>query len=314
MRRRTLSLLAAVLFLTMLATPAAQASHTLGHRYLVQGIVVDADGNPVQNQEIRIMTSFQGQTQGVMAVQTHCDGRFYSPEGREIFDAGQGGGHQFIEGPNQDGETYFHYHDEHLTTAVQVSFTLLEEEWTAPFSPDTRSTTTRHQLAQTVEPGAACAQNYTAFYDAFVVHVRTVTSGELETGENAVDAREVSATLTTANGTETLSGTTNSNGDVWLQFSDASAAAAGDTVEIGSLFFSNQTVTLTDEDITYRYVDQFYKATEPQPGLWDRFGTLIIVLGVIGLIVVGYFGYQKAREKMELRKAYEQSGRKRTRR
>lgn len=300
--------------LALLLAPAAQASHTYGHRYLVQGIILDADGNPVQNQEVRITTEFQGQTQAVMAVQTHCDGRFYSPEGREIFDAGQGAGHQFVEGPNRDGETYFHYHDQHLTTAVEVSFTMMEEEWTAPFSPDTRSTVTRHQLSQVAEPSEGCAEGFDAFFDAFVVHVKTVTSGELQTGENVVDPRDVTATLTTANGTQTLTGTTNSNGDVWLQFANASAAAAGDTVEIGSEFFANQTVSLTDEDVTYRYIDQFYEAREPQASLWDRFGTWIIVLGVVGVIVLAYFGYQKAREKMEIRKAYERSGRKRTRR
>lgn len=314
MNRAASSVLVGTIFLALLLLPATQASHTYGHRYIVQGIVIDADGNPVQNQELRIATSFEGQTQAVMAVPTHCDGRFYSPEGQEVFDAGQNAGHQYLEGPNREGHTYFHYHDGDLTTAIEVSFRLLDEEWTAPFSPDTRSTVTRHQLSQPVDSAPGCSDNFTAFYDAFVVHVKTVTSAELQTGENAVDAREVSATLTTANGTQTISETTNTNGDVWFQFSDASAADAGDTVAIGSQFFSNQTVTLTDEDIQYRYVDRFYEAHEPQPSLWDRFGTWIIVLGVIGVLVVGYFGYQKAREKMEIRKAYERSGRKRTRR
>lgn len=313
MHRAALWGIVGLLLAVAVAVPTANASHTLGHRYIIQGILIDADGNPVQNQELRISTSFQGQTQAVMAVSTHCDGRFYAPEGREIFDAGQGGGHQFIEGPNQQGETYFHYHDADMSTQIQVSFTLSGENWTGPFNPSTRSTVTRHQLSQTFEAASACQGGFEAFHDAFVVHVRSATDGELDTGENVVDARPVRVTITTANGTFTQEGTTNGNGDVWLEY-NGTGVAAGDEVRIASQFFGNQSVTVTEEDLRYRYVDRFYTAKEPQPSLWDRFGTMIIILAVIGVVVGGFFAFQKVYEKQEIRKAYERSGRKRTQR
>jgi predicted membrane protein len=141
------------------------------------------------------------------------------------------------------------------------------------------------------------------------------TERELQTNaEDVVNQRAMNATLTHANGTTLVNGTTDISGNVFFDFENV-IVSAGDTIVVLSEAIDDQTLTLADDDVAFRWRDETSTIKgDPGPLIGSGLRNFLILLAAVVVIVLAYMGYQKVRQKQELKKAYQQTERKRARR
>ncbi len=303
---RTPVALLGLLLLGSLLAPLTDGSHTVGHRYLVFGRLIDGAGNPVQNQDVSIQIMSGSDSLASIITKTDCIGDFENWDGQPGNDPPGGGQIEQNQNPQYGRYIAFHFHDPDLSDRYDVRLTVGQESFVEDFHSRTRQTSVRHQLSATFP--AACG-NYTAFNSTFEVRASALNHDEMSYSTEATPKpRRVEATL----GGRTINGTTDFNGAYIARFENITASP-GDKLQLNVQEVGAKSLTLSEEDLRFRRVDAVYVVGERVDvgGGLRVIGYIAVALVVI---IAVYLGVNKARDKMAEKKLRESSTRRRFRR
>jgi hypothetical protein len=301
------------LVVVLAAIPAAMASHTMGHRYLVHGRLIGADGMPVQKKDILIELHDKDGMLSSITTTTDCQGDFDSWKGRVATRAtkagdGQGEIEDVPAAPDGSRPAYvnFHFHDSHLSNQLSFKLSLGNESWKAGFDSSHRQSVVLHQMAQSYP--ATCG-DFDLFKRTLTVRVFISTTAEMATGETAVKPRHVDVTFKGAN----ASGPTNFVSTFIGELTNQSFAR-GDTVHLEGTDIGSRTVKLDGNAAKFHRVTALYViGLNPGTALSD-FKYVGIGIVVIGLLVGLWMGGNRLRDKLAEKRLRETSTRRRFRR
>lgn len=299
-----------VLFLALV--PMVQAAHTMGHRYLVHGRVLDAAGFPAQNRDVQIRILKDGVSEASITSSTDCLGDFASWRGQPGNDPPVGGKVEpSVRDPATGQQTYaFHYHDPELSDRLVVEIFVQGESWNEPFSSKTRQTVVRHQLGQSLAP--AC-RSYDEFNATVAVRVSVLAPPELATGEVEPEVRQVTVRFGEGDAAPVLSGSTDFNG-AYFGRAENLTLAEGMRVRIEATDIDGKSVDVDEAILKYRRVDGVYTVGTSVSGVLDDLKNFGIGAIIIVLVGVAWFAGRKLKVRLDQRRLRETTTRKRFRR
>lgn len=301
---RAAPVLLSALFLTLVfAAIPAQATHEYGHQFMVTGRIIGPDGEPAQQIPLRLTVETTKQRDPFLTIRTDCYGFFYSRDDP---------------GPHEaDGEDFglesgvMHIHTGEYRTRGEYHIITQYGNYSERVDPNRQSAVAKFQLDSTPPTSQVCEdEGLNDFEDRYIVTGRLqrevdTTREDLRSYPDRDEIFTVTATIETADGPVTRSGNTTGFADYIIQF-EGIDVSDGDKVTV-----SWDDVTETGE------VDTKYQMTalhilKEEPAFSDTARN--VFLGVVGAAIViglGVWGYSTAKDKAELRKAQERSGRKR---
>jgi hypothetical protein len=304
---RRAAVLATFVLLALVLVPSVQASHTMGHRYLVFGRLLDVTGKPIQNQDVVLKISDRGTSLASIVAKTDCKGDFSSWSGQPGNDPPGGGK---IE-PNNNAQygryVAFHFHDTELSNQFDVLVSIGNETKTLDFHSHDRQTSVREQFA--AQFPMACA-DYDLFNQSFVVRIAALSDRELSYRTEATPKpRPMEASL----GGAQVNGTADFNGAFEGKFENVTVSV-GDELRLVTAEVGTRTHAITSEDLKYRRVDVSYVIGANVGGVLDDFKYVGAGVIVIAILIGLFFGANKMRDKMAERRLRESSTRRRFRR
>lgn len=291
--------LAAVAVAALLLVPPGLGSHTMGHRYLVYGRLLDASGMPVQNAEVEIRIENRvGVPLAGIRTTTDCLGDFENWEGSPG-SVPPGGGQ--VEQNQHDGIRYiaFHFHDPELTDQNRVRVFAEGENWTEAFVSRDRQTPVLHQLAAAAP--MRCP-SYDEFNSTFQVHVSILSDAEKQTGETAPKPRDVGVRFPNGNNVDA---TTDYNGAVAAR-GENQTLAVGETFTVTVEDVGERTFEVDAEAIQFRRANLVFEPSGNVGTSLDDFRYVGIFLLVAAFAVALYFAggrLKRRREESRLRQA-----------
>lgn len=288
--------------------PLAASSHTMGHRYLVYGRLIDSDGLPVQEQSVVIKITRQGSAIASINTRTDCLGDFENWDGTPGNDPPLN--NQIEQQRNHDPPYIaFHFHDPELSNQLRVQLTVLGETWNETFHSETRQTSVRHQLASRATPAASCG-GYTEFNTTFAFRVSALSPAEMETGDVEPKTRQVRVFFVDQ---QVATGSTDYNGAYYAKVTNRTAnATLGLRVRIETSDVGARSYTLDETALKFRRLDQVAVVTEKPDFSWVWW--LGGIVAGAGVVVAGFWGYSRLRGSMEENRLRQTTTRRRFRR
>lgn len=300
MSRFPATFLAGVLLALVLApVPMAEATHEWGHRYMVYGRILDADGNPLQNKPVSVTVETTKPQDPVIVIPTDCQGIYYTlkQEGNPY------GGDIGLEGP------VMHIHAAELPSTGKWTATTEYGTKSAQVRGDMHRSTGNFQVDSVAPPDEACA-GMTPWTTQYIVQGRV----QREDGPKREDMMtlpqygiqiDVDVTLTTENGVKNMTVQTNGYGDYVAVFDNV-------TVKDGAAVTSKW-----EGESRSGKVDAKYRMSEVNIIAKEQFGSgagMIFLYIIGGIIVIGVavWGYGKVRSSMELKRIQGSTTRKRS--
>jgi hypothetical protein len=321
---RVWPLLALALLLVggLAAVPSAHAAHEWGHRFMIVGRILDADGAPAQLIPVTVsIESTQRPYDPQLTVQTDCTGFYYSLKQQPTavdhsYDAAGGGGYRMhIHRPEYDLDAryivatpYAEYHEDPLTMSGPLTRDQILEYsiHTARADRDAQHALANIRLDRALEPNEQC-EDIPSWQNSHVV----VGKVQREDGRNREEAtfanQPVNVTIQTEDGPR-------------------SRTVLVDITAMYIAYFENVTVA-NNARITVEFDGNDYRGTanteygvtrvtvlDREPiigsGAWVFFG----LIGVAVLAGAGWWGYMRVKDRMEVEKARQHSTRKRANR
>lgn len=315
---RAFPLIVAAALCALAFVPIAVASHNMGHRYLVYGRLLDAGGNPVQNQDVEVRLMLAGALISSILTKTDCLGDFDSWKGRRgaaqgPVKPGDDGYGEIEEIPAARGlpaYVNFHFHDPHLSSAHRFEMRVAGETFTVGFSPKTRQTQVLHTLQGTV--ATACG-GYADFQNTFEIRTYIARADEMTfTQEPELRPRTVNISY---------GDPVRANATVTTDFMYTAIATfnvtplAGDVVRLASAEIGTKTLHVSQDQLKYRRLDSV-NVVGGDSGVADLsdFRLVGFLFLAAALIVGGYFAGTRMKSKYEERRLRETSTRRRFRR
>lgn len=280
-----------VLTIALLVAPAliAAATHNFGHRLVIMGRVVDSRGLPVSNEQVEV--EIKGFTLG-------------APEDT----ACRSNPCRTTTGPSGDYRVFWHAHG--IGDSGDAILRVRGQEFTDTYRTELRWTPVNGQIRESVPPASGAAQDWNRTY--------TVQGRVFQLGGGIPDAETswvdgdvqirtpVNITFTFPNGTTVVRNVTTSNyGDFFAQIRGTENFTNGQ-IQVETL---GETYDL-DFDPTYRTTIAELRIPPPPKEPFDPV-PIIIVVAIVGGLGGLYFGGRKLKEKRDLKKARQRSGRKR---
>lgn len=291
----------------LLLVPVVQSSHTVGHRYLVYGRLLDANGLPIQNQDVTLKILDRGSSIASIVTRTDCLGDFENWEGQPGTDPPGGGKIEQNQNAQYGRYIAFHFHDPELSDQYDVQVVLGGESKTLEFHSRDRQTSVREQFAAAYP--MAC-DSYDSFNQTFSFRISALNEQELSyTTDVSPAPRSIVATL----GGATANGTADFNGAFASAFHNLTVSE-GDVLQMDVQDVGARTHTVTAEDVKYRRFDASYRIGEGVGGALNVLKFLGIGAAVILVAGALYVGANKMRDKMAERRLRETSTRRRFRR
>lgn len=336
MARRVLPLIVVVLFaVTVLSVlPGAEASHAHGHRFMIHGQILDAEGNPAQLMPVTMSAQSQAQGSAMdphpqMTVETDCNGFYYSQTDRQRpgdtgLDAGRlhlhpaFGNPQLAWASNPDywiATPYAEYREDALTPMSPLSEAQMREYAVHIGKADHRGSQVSHvniQLDAVVEPHPACEGVDSESTLIVAGKVQVIESDGTRVDQVTIEGfrtpQEVTVTVSTPDGDETMTVTT-------------------DAAAMYRAVFENITVQ-PGSQITAKWGDNTKRDSVPEgfnsasvdiivrEWFWQSTGFQVFA-GIVGVIVLAggavWMG-TRIKDRAETKKAMSQSTRKRANR
>lgn len=301
-----------LLALVVPLVPLAEAAHTMGHRYLVHGRVLDGAGMPAQNRDVQIRILKDGVSEASITTSTNCVGDFASWQGQPGNDPPGGGRLEpSVRDPATGQQTYaFHYHDPELSDRLVVQLFVQSEMWNESFHSKTRQTVVRHQLAQALAP--ACG-DYDEFNTTVAVRVSVLAPAELATGETEPRVRQVTVRFGEGDAAPSVSGSTDFNG-AFFGRAENLTLAQGMQVHIEATDIDDKSVALDGDVLKYRRLDGVYNVGASVSGVLDDLKNFGIGAVIVALVIVVFFAGRRLKGRVDQRRLRETTTRKRFRR
>jgi hypothetical protein len=298
---------AVLVLLAIALVPSVQASHTMGHRYLVYGRLLDVNGMPVQNQDVLVKIVDRGSSLASIVTKTDCKGDFASWEGQPGSDPPGGGKVEQNNNAVYGRYIAFHFHDTELSGSYDVTVQVGTETKTLDFHSHDRQTSVREQLGAAFP--MSCG-NYDQFNQTFTVRMSALADDELSyRTEQAPRGRRMEASF----GGSSINGTADFNGAFKGDFSNATVAE-GSELKVDVADVGSRSVSLSAQDVKFRRHDFSFVVGDSVGGVLSDFKYVGVGLVIVAILVGLYFGANKVRDKMAERKLRESSTRRRFRR
>ncbi len=287
-----------LLLLALLFVPVAEATHQWGHRYMIYGRILDADGDPVQHRPVAITVDTTKKTDPRMTVLTDCDGLYYSYKEN----ANPAEGDLGLEGG------VMHIHKWELPSSGKWKVSTEFGSKRGQVRPEMHRSTVNLQVDEDVPAAPECPAG-TDWRKTYVVEGRLQ---EID-GKNRLDKMTMSgggleyrvfATIETTNGTMTANGTTNRFGDFMITFQNVTVKEGGEvTAEWGG---KTQTGRINTK----------YMMTEANVIYGESGASLLFLWILLGVVVAGaaVWGVSRAKGMIETSRLEKVSTRKRANR
>lgn len=306
-------LVVGLLTVTLFAgVPEAEAAHEWGHRFMIFGRILDADGEPAQNLDVTLSIKTTQEPHPQMTVPTDCSGLYYSQsQAQRPGDFRTEQGRLHIHNPDWPSDPeyfvatpYADYREDALQPGQPLSEDQLREYAlrVASADKDVQNTHANIRLEETLDPDPACPEDED-WTQTYVVRGKV----QLNEGTRRLDqVREtVEVTLETTDGEQAQTVETNEGGEYIAEFSNV-------TVEEGAR------ITATWNGNTERgSVDTEFRASTvniiEREWPWDAPGVRIFlgILAVIAVIGLAAWGVLKVKDRRETQKARRTTTRKR---
>lgn len=276
--------------------PLASASHTMGHRYLVYGRVLDADGMPVQDQSVVLKVLSGGRSIASINTKTDCLGDFENWDGTPGSDP-PGGGQ--VEQQTRHDPPYiaFHFHSNELSDQYKIQIMVAGETWTENFHSNTRQSSVMHQLTARAAPAATCG-GYDEFNTTFTFRVSALAPAEMKTGDVEPLKRTVRIFV---DGEEAVNGTTDYNGAFFTKVNNRTAdPRVGSQVRIEATDVGARSYAVSADALKFRRLDNAYVVADSiDPSDFTFLWWLLGIGGVVGVVFAGFWGYSRLRSSLE---------------
>jgi hypothetical protein len=334
MARPVIPLLIVALFAVALfvsVVPGAEASHAHGHRFMIHGQILDADGEPAQNILVTLAATAAQQPHPQMTISTDCHGFFYSQAARQgDWDAGLDDGrlHLHPSFPTKTAEwrrspppeffistPYADYRNDSLPMQRPLSEDELRQYAVYIGEADyrgTQSTIANVQLDVSLDRDPACeGQDEPVFLvrgKVQVIEQRTrVDQITLEhQGQIVVGPNEVEVTVQTTEGPVTQTVTTDRAAMYEARFTNVTVEPGA---QITAEWEGHERSTTAGDTFAAVNLDIVHRQMP-----WHSAGFQIFLgaIAVVALLAVGAWGVLRTKDQMEIKKAKEQSTRKRS--
>lgn len=300
--------------------PDAEAAHQWGHRFMIFGRILDADGEPVQGLDVTLSIKTTQEPHPQMTVETDCMGIYYSQtQQQRPGDVRLDGGRLHIhnrEWPSNEEYFVSTPYADYREDALQPGQPLSEDQLrqfairVGSADKDVQNTHANIRLDESLDPDPQCpeGEHWTQTYAVRGKVQRNEGTNRVDMSDSQEADHVVDVTIETADGQREESVSTNQAGEYIALFENV-------TVEDGAR------ITATWEGNTEEgEADTEFRATTVNIVVrewpWESTGVQIFlgILAVVAVIGLGAWGVLKVKDRRETQKARESTTRKRANR